>query len=219
MFLNCLKLWTVALWQTDTARWWVDQSRIAPSWHLGPLYWRQNFTADLSYLAAVLWVNRVLLCTPLLLSGCLQFYLLSFTLFFKVFFDCILFNTILVRIVCLLLLILIVPTLLFVWSIHDLIQFTNVGENYQWRVSRILSLFQQQWARNQFSLLRELLSEPSGMMFTVRSTAEFYLTWRPLEQSLDFSVTQPWCRFCASLMLSIHNMCFEQITVVCVCHP
>lgn len=169
MLLNSLKPWIISLWQTNTTRWWGGQSRRGPSWHLGPLYWRQSFTANLSYLAAVLWVIRVLLCTPLLLSVFLQLLCNCFSVlpFFVEFFLTVfclthfcweLWGSCSWSWLCHPISVLL-PTLLFVGSICDLIQFTNVGENDQWRVSSgPFHSFSDNEPRNQFSLLRELLS-------------------------------------------------------------
>lgn len=150
----------------------MDQSRIAPSWHLRPLYWRWSFTAGLSYLAAVLWVSRVLFCTPLLPTGCLQllcncFSILPYFIKFSLTVFCLTHFcwelcvscswSWLCHPICFLL-----PNLLFVGSICDVIQFTAVGENYQWRVSaRPFPSFNNNERRNQFRLLRELQSETS----------------------------------------------------------
>lgn len=98
--------------------------------------------------------------------------LLSFTSFYEVFSDSVLVNMLLLREnVCIswsstwlcyptpFLL----PTLLLVVSVCDLIQFTNIGENYQWRGStRPFHSFSNSETRDQFSFLRELQMEPLG---------------------------------------------------------
>ena len=76
------------------------------------------------------------------------------------------------------------PSLLFVGSICDLIQFTNVGENCQWRGSaRPFHSFNNSEPGDQFSLLRELQTEPSG-------------TWSCLHWGWQQNST--WCGCCRS---------------------
>lgn len=169
MLLNSLKPWIIALWRTNTTRWWGGQSRRGPSCHLGPLYWRQSFTADLSYLG--LWCGWTgCCCAPLccwvFFCSCYatasQFYLFFVEFFLTVFclthFCWELWVSCSWSWLCHPISVLL-PTLLFVGSICDLIQFTNVGENDQWRVSAgPFHSFSDNEPRNQFSLLRELLS-------------------------------------------------------------
>lgn len=115
----------------------------------------------------MLWVNRVLLCTPLLSSGHLQtlrnfsvlpyFIRFSLTVFCLIHFRwdlCVSCSwSWLCHSISLLL-----PTLLLVGSICDLTQFTKVGENYPWRVSaRPFHSFSNNEPRNHFSLLNWFL--------------------------------------------------------------
>lgn len=98
--------------------------------------------------------------------------LLSFTSFYEVFSDSILVNTLLLigsvsaSCSCSWLchpIPFLLPTLLFVGSLCDLIQFINVGENCQWRGSgRPFHTFSNSEPEDQFSLLRQLQPEPSG---------------------------------------------------------
>lgn len=98
--------------------------------------------------------------------------LLSFTSFYEVSSDSMLVNILLLRgSVCVSCscswlcqpIPFLLPALLFVGSVCDLIQFTNIGENYQWRGSaRPFHSFSNNEPRDQFSLLRELQPEPSG---------------------------------------------------------
>lgn len=98
--------------------------------------------------------------------------LLSFTSFYEVFSDSVLVNMLLLRDnVCISWsstwlcypTLFPLPTLLLLVSICDLIQFTNIGENYQWRGStRPVHSFSNSKTRDQFSLLRELQMEPLG---------------------------------------------------------
>lgn len=156
MLLNSLKPWIIALWQTNTARWWVGQSGIAPSWHLGPLYWSQFHNwfklpgncavgeqGAVVHPSAAEWVFAVVM--QLLLSFTLFCFLWQYFVQHK--------HSLLLRAV--LLLLLIVPSHL-VTAASSTVCWAHLwpdSVHYCWwklpmeSVSRTLSLFQQKWAQ------------------------------------------------------------------------
>lgn len=114
--------------------------------------------------------------------------LLSFTSFYEVFSDSVFVNMLLLRdnvcISCSCAWLchptpFLLPALLLVVPVCDLIQFTNVGENYQWRGSaRPFHSFSNSETRDQFSLLRELQMEPLGTWSCLPWGWQQNSTWR-----------------------------------------